>query len=524
MKESMQFRRNSSLKLDMKKIVESKEGILDIVQKKSRAPIYDKSLTYKFIKTQNIYRPKKIIEENEGKLERITELVQIYFPQRVKYTYCTDLHHDFMADFQTIYYNEEQDSGEEDKINDFTPETWARLSNYKSINKIIDISSDSIKVPDKKKSIASIIKSDSSPLIAKKIKDIFKKLQKQECTNTSDDNQVLPHGLAKLSRKTQQNYDRILSILLLQPITKSDQALLNSTLRHVGAFQKLTDSVFERLCSCIKVEIIPAKNCIFKQEDPGNCWYIILLGYVRIKVTQDSKESTVGILGPGEGFGEQAILTDSNRAASAYSASSPTVVARIDKSDYRRVMNFIRQLDKKEKIFFLKYMKLLSKFDEIALRNLADRITLRKFEAGKCLIQESEICNSVYFIKSGSASVYKKLIISPTKTKEILVGKVYRGDSVNEDVLLNRSNYTGSLVTVIADEPIEFGAVLAYEDLERFPFSYTRPDYLNYYPNDLLKLNWVQENVDKFRQLQARLVTNIKVKAGGNIHKLSLDS
>ena len=68
-------------------------------------------------------------------------------------------------------------------------------------------------------------------------------------------------------------------------------------------------------------------------------------------------------------------------------------------------------MEQKEKIFFLKYVHLLAKFDPPSLRNLADRMTMRVFEAGATLIKEGEISDSVFFIKSGIVSVYRAVDI-----------------------------------------------------------------------------------------------------------------
>jgi CRP-like cAMP-binding protein len=499
-----QFRKKSLTTAEISQIIKEEGGILKVLDHNSAVNV-ENSVSYKF--SQDTQRIKT--NARKSKLEDVCDLVNAYFPLNKRYNYSQDLHQEFIMDFFATINRQTLLEKNTSK------NTWSRLSAQTS-----RVQEGSVQKKEDPKTLVEApqitVKEVKGEFAHRKIKEIFKKIEPKECTDSTMENENLPHGINKLSKKVVKEYERILTILYTQNNSADAKSLLNNTLRHVGAFQKMTDSVFQRLCSCIKLEIIPAKTCIFKKGDPGNCWYIILLGYVRIRVQPDSSnhELTVATLGPGEGFGEQAIVTDSTRAASAYAASNPTILARIDKSDYRRVMNFLRNLEKKEKVFFLKYVKLLSKFDQISLRNLADRITMRKFEAGNYLIKESEVCNSVYFIKSGSASVYRTLVISPTKTKEVFLGKVSRGDSVNEDVLLDRPNYSGSLVTVIADEPIEFGAVLAYGDLERFPFTYTRPAYLDYTISDLTKLNWIQENMTKFWRLQKRLLRDVKVKAG----------
>lgn len=61
----------------------------------------------------------------------------------------------------------------------------------------------------------------------------------------------------------------------------------------------------------------PAGAVLFREGDPGQHMYVIQAGRVRISKSLASGPRTLAVLGPGEFFGEMAILNDKPRTASA---------------------------------------------------------------------------------------------------------------------------------------------------------------------------------------------------------------
>jgi len=58
-------------------------------------------------------------------------------------------------------------------------------------------------------------------------------------------------------------------------------------------------------------------DVIFRQGDVGDCAYIIESGQILIYLTKDDNEIPLSLIGPGEIFGEMALLDNQNRSASA---------------------------------------------------------------------------------------------------------------------------------------------------------------------------------------------------------------
>lgn len=61
----------------------------------------------------------------------------------------------------------------------------------------------------------------------------------------------------------------------------------------------------------------PAGTVLFREGDPGAEMFLIVAGSVRVSKLAGTVERTLAVLGPGEFFGEMAILTGEDRSATA---------------------------------------------------------------------------------------------------------------------------------------------------------------------------------------------------------------
>jgi MFS family permease len=84
-------------------------------------------------------------------------------------------------------------------------------------------------------------------------------------------------------------------------------------LRSIGMFAPLPAPTLEALAANLTRMQIPAGETIFSQGDPGDRFYIVDSGEVEIEI--DGREANV--LGPGDYFGEIALLRDIPRTATA---------------------------------------------------------------------------------------------------------------------------------------------------------------------------------------------------------------
>jgi CRP-like cAMP-binding protein len=94
-------------------------------------------------------------------------------------------------------------------------------------------------------------------------------------------------------------------------------------LRAVRMFAPLSLLMVERLATSLKWMDFVTGDEVFHQGDVGDNFYIIAEGEVEITV----KGRTVGKLGPGDYFGEIALIRDVPRTESATARSEATLVA-----------------------------------------------------------------------------------------------------------------------------------------------------------------------------------------------------
>jgi CRP/FNR family cyclic AMP-dependent transcriptional regulator len=89
-------------------------------------------------------------------------------------------------------------------------------------------------------------------------------------------------------------------------------------LRNVPLFAGLDDAAIQKLCHFLQLEEFEAPRQLFRTGDSGDAMYVIVSGRVRITVTDaDGREVILAALGPGDFFGEMAMLDGHGRSADA---------------------------------------------------------------------------------------------------------------------------------------------------------------------------------------------------------------
>ncbi len=93
-------------------------------------------------------------------------------------------------------------------------------------------------------------------------------------------------------------------------------------LKTIPAFRSLATRELERLASQCEPASFKAKDQIIKRGGIGDAMFVIQRGEVKIPIVDDNgREKFVARLGPGEFFGEMALLTGESRNADVYAES-----------------------------------------------------------------------------------------------------------------------------------------------------------------------------------------------------------
>jgi CRP/FNR family transcriptional regulator len=104
----------------------------------------------------------------------------------------------------------------------------------------------------------------------------------------------------------------------------------------VSIFSKLTPADVQELSRIVRTKKYGVDSAIFFQGEPSDSLYMILKGSVKVtEASSDGREKILDILGPGEIFGELAMLDGHPRSATVATVE-PTELATISHSDFRQ--------------------------------------------------------------------------------------------------------------------------------------------------------------------------------------------
>ncbi len=108
-------------------------------------------------------------------------------------------------------------------------------------------------------------------------------------------------------------------------------------LRHVPLFRELAPDDVERVLDATHVESFHEGDDIVAVGEPGHALYVVLQGEVQVVYPARSAEFELARLGPGEFFGEMALLNDEPRSATVR-ALGPVKTLVLRKDAFRRAV------------------------------------------------------------------------------------------------------------------------------------------------------------------------------------------
>ncbi len=115
-------------------------------------------------------------------------------------------------------------------------------------------------------------------------------------------------------------------------------AALIDLIGKVALFGELEPAELEALARAAERQEFARDEVIFAAHEPADSFYVIASGRVKVCVSSaGGKELILATLGPGQFFGEMALLDDATRSASVV-AQLPTVAYRLRRHDFERLV------------------------------------------------------------------------------------------------------------------------------------------------------------------------------------------
>jgi CRP/FNR family cyclic AMP-dependent transcriptional regulator len=114
-----------------------------------------------------------------------------------------------------------------------------------------------------------------------------------------------------------------------------------SVLKKIALFEGLTPEQMEMVAEHARQRTYRADEAIVHQDDPGETFYIILHGTVRISTTlPDGNEVFLALLAAGDTFGELSLIDAGSRSADVVTQEETTLVT-IDRATFDDLMQHV---------------------------------------------------------------------------------------------------------------------------------------------------------------------------------------
>src|SRR5205807_2860733 len=155
-------------------------------------------------------------------------------------------------------------------------------------------------------------------------------------------------------------------------------------------------------------------DVIVKQGDPADSFYILTKGRARaVKIKADGEEIPLGVLKPGDSFGEAALSEGGTRNATVR-CSTAVDVLRIDRTDFLELVRRVPELKhyveatgrNRALQSFLYQFSNFGRLPAPVLRNMIDKLKPGGFAKGSLIIREGDDAGPLYVIEKGRARAF----------------------------------------------------------------------------------------------------------------------
>src|ERR1700688_4465020 len=167
-------------------------------------------------------------------------------------------------------------------------------------------------------------------------------------------------------------------------------------IRRSSVFRFLSDEHFAVLEPLLEEEHYDFGDVIVRQDEPADAFYILTRGRARaVKIKPDGEEIPLGVLKPGDSFGEAALAEGGKRTATVR-CSTTVDVLRIDRNDFLKLVaqapelrHYIEMIGRNRAVqSFLYQFSNFGRLPGPALRSMIDKLVPVGFSKGGLIIHQ----------------------------------------------------------------------------------------------------------------------------------------
>ncbi|CAG9320727.1 unnamed protein product [Blepharisma stoltei] len=225
------------------------------------------------------------------------------------------------------------------------------------------------------------------------------------------------------SLSSKNSFKLIRMILGLKPSERTPEMIekVYHWTKSLKFFQKLREENSEEThiacCNYLQYEFHHIESFVIRQGDIGTKFYIILDGKVSvIRENEGEKCTEMTELGPGEAFGERALMLGVPRACSVKCITNCSLGV-LEISDYKKILESFMEEKYSSLIAMLRELPMFKNRSSHYLQRLTYHFKPRKFQKKQCVYKEGDPANEVFLIQQGEFNLSKKLKISLQSSK-----------------------------------------------------------------------------------------------------------
>jgi len=185
-----------------------------------------------------------------------------------------------------------------------------------------------------------------------------------------------------------------------------------------------------------------AQQRIITEGDQGDDFFLVKEGQVKCTHQNQTQEQVLLELGPGDYFGEMALMLDEPRHANV-DALKKTTCYKISRADFVRLFGPLKDLLQQQmRIRILKSVPLLRHLEDHVLDKLADAMRIQLFKTGKYVIKQGDPGSRFYIINEGTAQV----ITENKNNEQTIIRTLTNQDFFGERALINEEPRAASVI------------------------------------------------------------------------------
>jgi len=231
--------------------------------------------------------------------------------------------------------------------------------------------------------------------------------------------------------------------IILKEVAEKERGRV-AFLRSVPLLAQLTDEQVQVLSRCLVVQTYKPSDVIIEQNTRGSEFYFIekgkVVAYQRTQKGEREIMTQVNSFGPGDYFGEGAVLHDEPRSADCV-AMEDTVTLVLRRADFVDLLGGLEQIIEANFVArTLKAVELLAQLTDVERAELADFLMVERFPNEAKIITQGDKGDKLYIIKEGTVVFHRRAVPegSDEGAEEVTteIGRLFAGQVFGEGALL----------------------------------------------------------------------------------------